>query len=661
MQQLDADHLVRMGLEAKQRGDPQQALACFDAALRQGAVSAELLYQAGDTSHDLGMLDQAIECLQHARQLDPDHVGAVYTLAVALQDKGLLEEAVSCYRVAESLRPDHAKTYNNMGSALMHLGRLDEAIVCFEKALRIDTGLFLAHYNLGTAHYRSGDYEAAKSDFQQALRLRPDFAEAHNNYANLLKEEGRLKQAAAEYRLAIQHNPNLAEAYFNLANILVATWHTDEALALLERLLSIDPNNVIGHSNYLLYAHYSDRYSAQDHYRMAREMAQKHAAGFEQRAATIRFENVADANRKIRIGYVSGDFCLHPVGLFFGGVIAAHDKSQVETWCYYNYTQKDRMTEHIASHADHWRDIHGQSDDEVEALIRQDNIDILVDLAGHTEANRLMVFARKPAPVQVAWLGYFDTTGLPVMDYLLADEVGVPEANRRYFAETIQYLPETRLCFSPPDYNLPVAPLPAMKNGYITFGCFQNMAKAGDHVLQAWSEILAALPGSRLRWQCRQLGDPDVVDELIPRLQRNGIDTSSVELLGAADHESYLAAHAEVDMILDTFPYPGGTTTCEALWMGVPTLTLAGDTLIARQGASMLTTVGLHDWIATNREEYIAKAQSFARNLPALASLRAGLREQARVSPLFDAPRFTRNLEQAYRGMWRKWCERRGT
>lgn len=645
-----------MGVQAKALGNSEQALVYFEQALQLELASAELHYLFGDTLHDLGRLDQAIEHLQKARGLDSQHIGAVYTLAVALQDKGKLEEAIACYQIAEVLRPDHAKTYNNMGSAFQRLGRLDEAVACYEKALHLDQNFFMAHYNLGSAHYLKKDLAAAKQSFQRALLLKPDFAQAHNNLANLLKDNDQLQEAAEEYRLAIRHNPNLSEAYFNLANVLIKTWHIEEALGLLQRLLVIDPQNVIGHSNYLFYAHYSDRFNAEDFYRMARKWEQMHASVIEGHARKIKFSNLADPARKLKIGYVSGDFCLHPVGLFIDGVLSSHDKSEVEIYCYYNFTQRDKLTARLITLADHWRDIHDISDELVDILIKKDEIDILVDLSGHTEANRLLLFARRIAPVQVTWLGYFATTGLSEMDYLIADQVGVPEARRDQFSETVWYLPDTRLCFSPPEIDLSVAPLPALINGHITFGCFQNMSKVGDKVLATWAAILTALPGTRLRWQCHQLKDPVVVNELMRRLQVQGIDPSRVTLHGAVSREAYLAAHSEIDMMLDTFPYPGGTSTCEALWMGVPTVTLEGDTLLSRQGASLLTSVGLEDWIATSREEYIGRAIVLASDLPKLATLRAGLREQVGTSPLFDAPRFARNLEEAYRGMWRKWC-----
>jgi len=238
------------------------------------------------------------------------------------------------------------------------------------------------------------------------------------------------------------------------------------------------------------------------------------------------------------------------------------------------------------------------------------------------------------------------------MDYLIADHVGVPEENRAHFTEQLWYLPETRLCFSPPDTALPVAPLPALHNGFVTFGCFQNLSKVSEAVLSTWADALNAVPGSQLRWQCKQFEHAPVAEQVLQRFQQLGISSERISLRGGTSRETYLATHGEVDMMLDTFPYPGGTTTCEALWMGVPTLTLAGDTLLSRQGASMLTAAGLPNWIADSREDFVAKAVALSGEIESLAGLRAGLRDQVRVSPLFDAPRFAHNLEEALWGMW---------
>jgi protein O-GlcNAc transferase len=354
---------------------------------------------------------------------------------------------------------------------------------------------------------------------------------------------------------------------------------------------------------------------------------------------------------RLRVGMVSGDLHNHPVGYFLEGLLANLDPARVELIAYPTDSRTDELTARIKPRFAGWKPLGGLSDEAAARLIHADGVHVLLDLAGHTEQNRLPVFAWKPAPVQATWLGYFATTGVAEMDYLLADAAGVPEAQRGEFTESIWYLP-TRLCFSPPDADLPVAGLPALQNGRITFGCFQRVTKVGDEVLAVWGRILGALPDSRLRWQSKQLGDPAVAARFVERLRQHGINPAQVVMHGETTREAYLAAHAEVDAILDTFPFPGGTTTCEALWMGVPTLTLSGGTLLARQGASMLGAAGLQDWVAQDAEEYIAKAVALSADLPGLAALRAGLRERVRISPLFDAHRFAESFGDALWGMW---------
>jgi predicted O-linked N-acetylglucosamine transferase (SPINDLY family) len=355
---------------------------------------------------------------------------------------------------------------------------------------------------------------------------------------------------------------------------------------------------------------------------------------------------------RLRIGIVSADLVSHPVGWFLESILAQLDQSRIELIAYSNNPREDDLTTRIKPYFSAWKSLCTLNDQDAAQLIHQDAVHVLLDLSGHTGKNRLPVFAWKPAPVQVTWLGYFATTGVAEMDYLLADKTGVPEAQHINFSEAIWYLPDTRLCFTPPHTNLPVASLPSLTHDFVTFGCFQNLAKISDEVLIAWGRILAALPNARLRLACKQLGDVTVAARLTERLRQQGIAPARVTMHGSVSRAAYLAAYAEVDMLLDTFPFPGGTTTCEALWMGVPTLTLAGDTLLSRQGASLLTAAGLLDWIAMSEADYVAKAVHFASDLPKLATLREELREQVRASPLFDAPRFAKHFEQALWGMW---------
>ena len=661
MQENNQEKLIEQCIQAKVQGNPEQALSYFRQAMQSGSPSAELLYLAGDTLHDLGRLDEAIEHLQRAREVDSNHVDSVYTLAVVLQDKGKLEESISCYRAAKALRPDHAKTYNNMGSAYLQLNKRDEAISCFEKALHLDPNFFMANYNLGSAYYLNRKFSAAKQCFQRVLSQQPTFAQAHNNYANLLKDEGQLKMATAEYRLAIRHNPNLAEAHFNLANVLIKTWHIEEALNLFEQLIKINPQHTIGYSNYLYYSHYSNRFKLDDFYRMARNWEKAQLPDIAKRIEKLKFSNKQDSEKKLKIGYVSADFCLHPVGFFIEGLFACHDKSVVEIYCYYNYPKQDEQTAYFASQSDHWRDIYGISDEQVEAMIRQDEIDILVDLTGHTDANRMLLFAVKPAPVQVTWLGYCDTTGLQSMDYFLADEIVTPPDTNQKYSETVWRLPECYINYVPRDYSPAISVNPSVTQGPITFGCFNNLSKITEEMLELWSRILLSVENSRLFIKSPRFKDAEISERVAAVLLQKGIKPERIMLEhDSLEHRDFLGCYNVVDVALDTSPYNGVTTTCDALWMGVPVVTLLGESFISRNSASILSAAGLPELIATSPQQYIDIAIDLANDPDRRNSMKSGLRKQFGKSVLGDSGRFTRNLEDAYRKMWHKWCASQG-
>jgi protein O-GlcNAc transferase len=438
----------------------------------------------------------------------------------------------------------------------------------------------------------------------------------------------------------------------SLGNALQDLGQIDEAVASYRRALEIEPDLIVARGNLLFVLNYTASHTPAYCLEQARQYGRIVAAKV---GARFTDWQCAAQPERLRVGLVSGDLLTHPVSFFLDGLLARIDPARIELIAYPTHHKEDEVTERIRPYFSEWKPLFGLSDEAAARLIHSDNVHILLDISGYTRYNRLPVFAWKPAPVQVSWLGYFATTGLAEMDYLLADEVGVPESQRQQFTETVWYLPDTRLCFTAPGADLPVSPLPALSNDMITFGCFQNLTKLGDEVLAAWGNIFAALPKARLRMQSKQLREPMQVEKLLQRLQRFGIGPARVVTRGAADREAYLAAHAEVDMILDTFPYPGGTTTSEALWMGVPTLTLAGDNLLARQGASLLTAAGLEEWVAKNKEEYIAKAIALASDRPKLSALRAGLRQQVLASPLFDAQRFARNFEGTLWGMWQRY------
>ena len=374
------------------------------------------------------------------------------------------------------------------------------------------------------------------------------------------------------------------------------------------------------------------------------------------------WQGTFDPDRPLRIGWVSGDLCIHPVGYFLDSILSALHQRHTELVhvAYSNHSKKDALSARLKSYCSAWHEVMGWSDEQLAAQIHTDQIDILIDLSGHTAHNRLPVFAWKPAPVQVTWLGYFATTGVAEIDYLIADPHTLPESEEAHFTESIWRLPETRLCFTPPTDNIPVNPLPSLTNGYVTFGCFNNLAKMNDSVVATWGRLLQALPTSRLFLKTKQLADATVREETLARFAAHGIAPERLTLEGPTPRADYLAAYQRIDIALDPFPYPGGTTTVEALWMGVPVLTLAGERFLARQGVGLLMNAGLPEWVASSVDDYVARAIAHAQDLPRLATLRDHLRAQLLTSPVCDAERFAGHFATALRGMWQHHCQQVG-
>lgn len=598
-----------------------------------------------------GRAQAALEPMLKSVELMPDDQEALCNLGAALDEAGHPEEAEALYRRVLAMNPEHADALNNLGDSLRQRHRLDEARQLLQRAIRVRPMFPEAHNNLGCLLRQEGDLSGARHHMEEALRLRPPYPDALINLSNVQQDEGHFLAAEQSLRQALAINANIPVALNNLGNLLNILGRGDEADPLFSKALALKPDYFDAYSNLLFNLNYGERGTPRDRLEKARQFGRQAtlSAGDPYEA-----RNVDVQPGKLRIGLVSGDLCNHPVGFFLAGVLESLGAAPVEIVAYPTRNREDDLSRRIRHCCTHWHPIAGLDDRTAASLIHRDGIHILLDLSGHTAYNRLPLFARRPAPVQASWLGYFATTGLPQMDYILADQIGVPPEQQGDFSETIQYLPETRLCFTPPDNAPPVAELPALKAEHLTFGCFQNLAKANDRVLAAWSAILAAFDGSRLRWQCKQFSDPGIAAETLERLRRHGISGQRVSLHGAMPRNRYLAAYASIDLILDTFPYPGGTTTCEALWMGVPTLTLAGNSMHSRQGASLMAAVGLPEWTVTSDDQYIQAALRLGKDLHYLSDLRARLRPQAAASALFDTQRFAGHLTQALWDMWQR-------
>ena len=638
----DAEAHANLGLTYKARGQLMLAQTSMGHALQRKEGSAAEWLELGCIQHQIGLLPAASASYQQAILRNPGMHDAYNNLGIIQRLNGQLAEAESSLRRSVELQPDSVDALGNLGLVLQEQGRLAEAQAEFLKALRIDAGNIQAMINLGITLREMGRIQDAQTCFQQALQIDPDRFEAHLNLGLILQDQGLLTQAEASHRQALRLRPLSAEVHNNLGDTFRKMGRLADAEAGYREALRLRPGWLACASNLLFTLSYTASdpdlkglSAAREYGRLASRMA----------GAPFSSWHARPDGARLRVGFVSGDFRNHPVGYFFESLASHIDRSKLELFAFSSHHVEDALTERIRPLFAHWHSLVGLDDAAAAQQIHDARMDVLIDLSGHTSHNRLAVFAYRPAPVQISWLGYFGTTGVEQMDYVIADELGVPPQGRRHFTEQVVYLPDTRLCLSPPTTRLDVAPLPALHNGHVTFACFQNLSKLEDGMLQLWARVLTALPTAQLSLRCAALADPATREELTRRLQRLGIDSARVAMQGGINRHLYLAMHGNVDMILDTFPYPGGTTTCESLWMGVPTLTLAGQTMLSRQGASLLSAAGLHDWIATDAEDYVAKAVAHASDLDRLSALRMRLREQVRTSALFDAERFARNFE----------------
>jgi protein O-GlcNAc transferase len=612
--------------------------------------------------------------------------------AVREHQAGRLEAAVSRYRGAIAIHPDFPEALNNLGIALKDLGRFREAIVEYRKALRLRPDLPEISNNLGDSLHSLGDYAAAIQHYRRAVAIRPDYGVAWRNLGEALSEIGKLDEANDCFGKAVGHAPGLDAS---LTPTEIGVRETQRLFARyveeIERAGARDPLLAAAYwergkgrqsppgagkedaerhryaaqlragyanqlSGMLLVLHYDPAVTARMLHDAHGEVQRLHGS----LPRFTSFANAPDPERRLRVGYVSADFRTHSVGYFLSAIFREHDDAAVEIYCYSGGADEDTQTSLFKSRAAAWRSTLGMSDEELAATVHRDGIDILVDLSGHTSGNRLAAFARRPAPIQVTWLGYPDETGLATMDYRLTDAiVDPPGAADGLSSERLVRLPAGFHCYTAPEPAPDVAPPPAVARGYVTFGSFNNLIKVNASALDLWAAILKRVPGSRMVLKHRWLTLSDMRARMHNLFERRGVAHDRIELLGKlASTEDHLAAYGGVDIALDTFPYNGATTTCESLWMGVPVVTLAGDRHAARVGASMLARVGLGDLVAASPEAYVEAAARLAADRPALARLRADLRGRIANSPLCDGPRFTRELEAAYRTMWREWCGR---
>ena len=648
-----------LGGVLKELGRLGEAAASYGRALACRTGYAEAHYNLGNVLHEQGKPGEAAASYIQAMACKPDYVEAYYNLGHVLHDQGRRDEAGVFYRQALAFKPDYAEVHGNFGNALREQNRLDQALVACARALACYPEWAEARCNCGNIFLAQGKSEKAHAAYRRALVHKPDLAEANYNLGNILKDDGALAAAVVHYSRAAALRPDYAKAYNNLGNTLTEQGRLAEATASYEQALVVKPDYAECAMTLVFTQLYRSGVGLQEILARSRHWNSLHVAPL-QRSPLIPPPSVdagAAPRRSPRIGFLSADFRSHAVGFLAIPAIEGLARAGHHLTCYSNSTANDQMTARFIKAATVWRSVAELSDDRLAELIRADGIDILIDLSGYTAGNRLPVFALRPAPIQIAsWIGYPATTGMAAMDYILTDRHQLPPAAAPFYTEAVVRLPDSYIVFEPPADAPPLSGLPALTKGFITFCSFNVLKKTSPEAVALWSRILTRLPSARLLLKTPALTCPATRLRYAQLFFSHGIDPSRVQCVGRTSPPVHRTWMNEADIALDPFPYTGGLTTLESLWMGLPVVTLPGETFASRHSLGYLSTLGLTELVASNQDHYLELALELANDLPRLATLRAGMRRRMLASPLCDVERFTGHLETALATLWARRC-----
>lgn len=685
----DVEAMHAVAKRALKGGDHVAALAAIAPALAREPGNPALWCTRGVANRLALAFDEARTDYEQAIKLSPKFVQALSNLGELHLARGSAQDALHWLNAALALDPDYFEARVNHLAALIEIGRLEEARREGENLIASEPGRPEPYGSLGNVLVQTGKAREAVKLYKKALELRPDYPQAHFNLAILLGSPedqkkaigyleaqitqrgesnstmsllaaahlaaGHLGKAQALCRRVIERQADNLSAHITLASCISAGGDASAAVPIFERVLELDDSQVAMASTVIFELNYLPGFSREEIFRRHQAWAQRYEAPLLSRAVCNEREH--DPLRQLRIGYVSGDFCGHPVGFLLRDILRHHDRKNFQIHCFSVVLRPDEVSADIRAASDVWHDVLLESAEELAAAIRSAEIDVLVDLSGHTALHRLLTFAYRPAPIQATWIGYFHSTGMSAMDYFITDPHTSPPQSGQLFSEVAVYLPQTRFCYVAPQYAPDVAPPPVRESGSITFGSFNRLAKLNDQVLATWAQILLSVPASRLVLKAAALAEDEVRKRFVDRFAKHGVNCARLDLRAASAHREMFAEYGEIDIALDPFPFNGGMTTLEALWMGVPVLTLEGDSVVSRQTYSALANIGLADELAfASVEAYVQGAVALANQPARLAELRSQIRPRMAASPLCQSEQFSRDLGTLYRRMWQAWC-----
>ena len=612
---------------------------------------------------ELGRFEEAEASSRRALEIRPDFVEALHNLGNTLRDLGRLEESETYFRRALEINPDNAELYNNLGITLKEMGRPEEATASIRTALKIKPDYAPAHSNLGIVLRDLGQFVEAVACYRRALEIDPDFAEVHSNLGLSLKELGHLEEAEASYHRALEIKPDYAEAFSNLGNALDDLGRPDEAEVCYRRALTFKPDYAAAYSNLLFSINYAASHYLPSHLEEARAWETRCIRESVRTVALEReFCRSPLAGRRLRVGYISGDFRHHAVSYFIEQLFSHHDTTRVEVCAYSANGRHDAITGRIKAVVEHWVPVAGLSDQKLLERIEADQIDVLIDLSGHTAHNRLGLFAHRAAPVQAHWLGYFATTGLTEMDYWIGDQILTPPETDYQFSETVWRLPRTWISYEG-KREAPESRWRPSPDGTLWLGSFNNLSKLTPATLALWALLLHKLPDARLLLKTKELAEERNRQRILDTFALHGIGPERIELQDnriTIEWSAHMAYYDRLDIALDPVGgVGGGTTTCDALWMGVPVVSLIGDRMASRMTASMLAAIERNEWLATSEYEYVEKVVASAQDSEGRRVMRGSQRERMATSPLCDAKGLARTLEDAFEAMFEKWFSSR--